>query len=222
LIHLTKIDSFSHIVLVCNDASFANASAIYSYILTKHKKVSIVCESGISKKYAFLPWFEKLRKSLPLSGECTIVVDDDVLSLFDFFQKNGAKINKKMATALYSALLQRYDYFRSRECSGIVFATASQLIELKAEFQECVQYLQYNKPLAYFRLESILYKNMLLKQNATLVVVPVCEDDFKESGASMDDAYLIMKSILQMAHVQEVRLVQKEKKSKILKSIVRR
>jgi len=222
LINLTKIDSFSHIVLVCDDDSFANASAIYSYILTKHKKVSIVCESGISKKYAFLPWFEKLRKNLPSSADCSIVVDDDVLALFDFFQENGAKINKKMATALYGALLQRYDYFRSMECGGIVFATASQLIELKAEFQECMQYLQYNKPLAYFRLESILYKNMLLKQNATLAVVPLCEEDLKESGASVDDAYLIMQDILQMAHVQEVQLVQKNKKSKILKSIARR
>jgi len=222
LINLTKIDSFSHIVLVCDDDSFANASAIYSYILTKHKKVSIVCESGISKKYAFLPWFEKLRKNLPSSADCSIVVDDDVLALFDFFQENGVKINKKMATALYGALLQRYDYFRSMECSGIVFATASQLIELKAEFQECMQYLQYNKPLAYFRLESILYKNMLLKQNATLAVVPLCEEDLKESGASVDDAYLIMQDILQMAHVQEVQLVQKNKKSKILKSIARR
>ncbi|SFV67025.1 FIG146085: 3'-to-5' oligoribonuclease A, Bacillus type [hydrothermal vent metagenome] len=222
MINLTKIDSFSHIVLVCDDDSFANASAIYSYILTKHKKVSIVCESGISKKYAFLPWFEKLRKNLPSSADCSIVVDDDVLALFDFFQENGVKINKKMATALYGALLQRYDYFRSMECSGIVFATASQLIELKAEFQECMQYLQYNKPLAYFRLESILYKNMLLKQNATLAVVPLCEEDLKESGASVDDAYLIMQDILQMAHVQEVQLVQKNKKSKILKSIARR
>lgn len=222
MINLTKIDSFSHIVLVCDDDSFANASAIYSYILTKHKKVSIVCESGISKKYAFLPWFEKLRKNLPSSADCSIVVDDDVLALFDFFQENGAKINKKMATALYGALLQRYDYFRSMECGGIVFATASQLIELKAEFQECMQYLQYNKPLAYFRLESILYKNMLLKQNATLAVVPLCEEDLKESGASVDDAYLIMQDILQMAHVQEVQLVQKNKKSKILKSIARR
>jgi len=222
LIDLTKIDSFSHIVLVCDDDSFANASAIYSYILTKHKKVSIVCEDGISKKYAFLPWFDKLRKNFPASADCTIVMDDDVLSLYDFFQKNGVKINKKMATALYGALLQRYDYFRSSKCSGIVFATASQLIELKAEFQECMQYLQYNKPLAYFRLESILYKNMLLIQNATVVVVPIFEEDLKESGASIEDAYLIMNDILGMAHVQEVRLVHKDKKSEILKSIVRR
>jgi len=215
--NLTKIDSSSHIVLLCNADSFANASAIYSYVLTRHKKVSIVCETTLAKKYSFLPWFDKIRISVPSSADCTIVVDNDVLLLYDFFQKNSVKINKKMATALYGALLERYEYFTSSECSGIVFAIASQLIELNAEFQKCVQYLQYNKPLAYFRLESILYKNMLLTQNATVMLVPVCEEDFKESGASMDDAYLIMNDILKMAHVQEVRLIQKNENSKILK-----
>ena len=219
---LTEIDSFSHIVLLCDADSFANASAIYSYILTKHKKVSIVCETAIAKKYSFLPWFDKLRTKVPTSADCTIVVDDDILFLYDFFQKSSVKINKKMATALYGALLEKYDYFTSSECSGIVFATASQLIELNAAYQECVKYLQYNQPLAYFRLQSILYNNMLLTQNATVAILFVCEEDFKESGASMEDAYVIMNDVLKMAHIQEVQLIQKDENNKILKSIVRR
>ncbi len=221
MVDLTEIDSFSHIVLLCDADSFANASAIYSYILTKHKKVSIVCETAIARKYSFLPWFDKLRTKVPTSADCTIVVDNDVLSLYDFFQKNSVRINKKMATALYGAILERYDYFTSSECSGIVFATASELIELNAGYQECVKYLQYNQPLAYFRLQSILYKNMLLTQNARMALLSVCEEDFKESGASMEDAYVIMNDVLKMAHIQEVQLIQKDNNNKILKSILR-
>ena len=222
LVDFTKIEAAKHIVLKCDADSFTNASALYSYILTEHKKVSLVCETPLAEKFSFLPWFEKVRQKVPSSADCIINVDSDVLSLYDFFQKKGVKINKKMATALYGALLLRYDLFRSSECDGIVFATASQLIELNAAHKECIENLHYCQPLASFRLQSILYKNMLLCENASVALLPVSEEDLKESGASIEDAYVIMNEVLKLAHVQEVRLVQEDEKSKILKSIVRK
>lgn len=222
LVDFTKIEAAKHIVLKCDADSFANASALYSYILTEHKKVSLVCETSLAKKFAFLPWFEKIRKKIPSSADCIIDVDSDVLALYNSFQEKSVKINKKMATALYGALLLRYDFFRSSECDGIVFATASQLIELNAAHRECVKYLHYYQPLAYFRLQSILYKNMLLCENASVALLSVSEENFKESGASIEDAYKIMNDVLKLAHVQEVRLIKKDEKSKILKSIIRK
>ena len=63
---------------------------------------------------------------------------------------------------------------------------------------------------------------MLLCENASVALLPVSEEDLKESGASIEDAYVIMNEVLKLAHVQEVRLVQEDEKSKILKSIVRK
>lgn len=222
LVDFRKIEAAKHIVLRCDTASFANASALYSYILTKHKKVSLVCVTPLAKKFSFLPWFEKIREKVSASADYIVSVDSDVLSLYTSFENNNVKINKKMATALYGALLLRYDFFTSSECDGMVFATASQLIELNAAHRECVEYLQYSHSLAYFRLQSILYKNMLLCENAKVALLPISEKELQESGASMEDAYMIMNDVMKLAHVQEVRLIQKDESSKILKSIGRK
>jgi len=221
LIDLEKIEAAKHIVLCCEEDSFANASALYSYVLTKHKKVSLVCALPLSKKFSFLPWFEKVRVNIPTSADYTLYVDRDVLNLYSFFQNNGVKINQKMATALYAALLLRYDFFCSSECNGMVFASASELIALNAAYKECVEHLQYCQPLAYFRLQAILYKNMLLRENAKVALLSICDEDLKESGASIEDAYMIMNDAMKLVHVQEVRLITKDESSKILK-IVRR
>jgi len=222
LTDLSKIDSSKHIALLCDEQSFANASAVYSYVLTKHKKVSIIAQKSIAKKFSFLPWYDKLRQNIPSSADSIIEVDSCALSLFDFFQNQEIKINKKMATSMYGALLIEYDCFCSERCNGMVFAAAAKLIELNAEDKECLKYLKQSKPLAYFRLQARLYKNLLLKENATVALLSLCQEDLEASGASFDDAYLIMKEVLDLVHVQEVRLLKKDENDKILKSIRRK
>ena len=222
MIDLNEIDSSKHIALLCDEQTFANASALYTYILTKHKKVSIIAQKNISKKFSFLPWYDKLRQNIPASSDYIIEVDANSLSLFDFFQKQEIKINQKMATSLYGALLNEYECFCSERCDGMVFAAASKLIELNAAHKECLKYLKQSKPLAYFRLQARLYKNLLLIENAKIALISFSEDDLQTSGANLDDAYLIMKEVLDLAHVQEVRLLKKDENDKILKSIIRK
>ena len=222
MIDLNEIDSSKHIALLCDEQTFANASALYTYILTKHKKVSIIAQKNISKKFSFLPWYDKLRQNIPASSDYIIEVDANSLSLFDFFQKQEIKINQKMATSLYGALLNEYECFCSERCDGMVFAAASKLIELNAAHKECLKYLKQSKPLAYFRLQARLYKNLLLIENAKIALISFSEDDLQTSGASLDDAYLIMREVLDLAHVQEVRLLKKDENDKILKSIIRK
>jgi len=222
LINLSEIDSSEHITLLCDEQTFANASALYTYILTQHKKVSLIAQKSISKKFSFLPWYDKLRQNIPPSSDCIIEVDVDTLSLFDLFQKEEIKINQKMATSLYGALLNEYECFCSERCNGMVFAAASKLIELNAADKECLKYLKQSKPLSYFRLQARLYKSLLLIENAKIALLAFSEDDLQASGANLDDAYMIMMEVLDLAHVQEVRLLQKEKNDKILKSIIRK
>jgi phosphoesterase RecJ-like protein len=77
---LNKIDSAKHIVVISHvnpDAdSIGSASAMYTYLLQKHKKVSWYCKTkDITKKLSFIPWFDKIRDSFPSSADLAISLD---------------------------------------------------------------------------------------------------------------------------------------------------
>ncbi|MFT5662091.1 MAG: phosphoesterase RecJ-like protein [Sulfurimonas sp.] len=77
---IKRIDSAKHIVVIAHinpDAdSLGSASAMYTYILTLHKKVSLFCVSkNINPKLSFLPWADKVRNSFPASGDLAIALD---------------------------------------------------------------------------------------------------------------------------------------------------
>lgn len=75
-----KIEKASHVVLISHinpDAdSLGSASAMYSFLLQKHKKVSWFCKTqNINQKFSCLPWFENIKASFPLSADLAISLD---------------------------------------------------------------------------------------------------------------------------------------------------
>ena len=220
MINLTEIDLAKEVVIVCNAKTFALASALYTYALVQHKKVSLVSQEEIPRKFSYLPWFDKVRlKSSFSESKMYIHADDDVLRLVQLLQDAQVKINTKMAVALYAGLLIKYDFFSSDACNETVFKIAAQLLELGASHSQALSFLKKTKPLSYLRLQAKMYANTLLQANATLAVVSLFESDLHESGADLEDAYAIMHEILELVHVQEVHLISVEKENKIIKSI---
>lgn len=77
---LNKIDKAEHIVLISHvnpDAdSLGSASAMYSFLLQNYKKVSWFCKTeDINQKLSFVPWFEKIKTSFPISADLAISFD---------------------------------------------------------------------------------------------------------------------------------------------------
>ncbi|MFA5454733.1 MAG: bifunctional oligoribonuclease/PAP phosphatase NrnA [Sulfurimonas sp.] len=77
---LEKIEKAGHIVLISHptpDAdSIGSASAMYSFLLQNHKKVSWFCKSEIiNNKFSFMPWFENIRVTFPASADLAISLD---------------------------------------------------------------------------------------------------------------------------------------------------
>lgn len=75
-----RIERANHIVVISHinpDAdSLGSASAIYTYILKLHKKVSWFCATkNINQRFLFLPWSEKIRSSFPSSADLAISLD---------------------------------------------------------------------------------------------------------------------------------------------------
>lgn len=77
---LEKIQKAEHIVLISHvnpDVdSLGSASAMYTFLLQNHKKVSWFCETlGINQKLSFLPWFETIKSVFPNSADLAISLD---------------------------------------------------------------------------------------------------------------------------------------------------
>lgn len=77
---IKRINEASHIVVISHvnpDAdSIGSASAMYTFALTLHKKVSWFCASKkIDQKLLFLPWTDKIRDSFPSSADLVISLD---------------------------------------------------------------------------------------------------------------------------------------------------
>ncbi|MDD2357414.1 MAG: DHH family phosphoesterase [Thiovulaceae bacterium] len=74
------IERAKHVVVISHvnpDAdSLSSASAVYTYMLKLHKKVSFFCASkNIEEKLKFLPWVEKLRDVFPVDADLAISLD---------------------------------------------------------------------------------------------------------------------------------------------------
>ncbi|QOY51277.1 DHH family phosphoesterase [Candidatus Sulfurimonas baltica] len=77
---IQRIKNANHIVVISHvnpDAdSICSASAMYTYLLQEHKKVSWFCKTKkIDSKLSFIPWFEKIRDSFPSSADLAISLD---------------------------------------------------------------------------------------------------------------------------------------------------
>jgi len=218
LIDLKKIENFKHIAVVAKNAEMLPVcSALYSYLLTMHKKVSFVCaKEDMQTELSFLPWFDKIRDSVPVSAEFVVEQDIKTLEFYDFLKNNKTRLNQKMATALYASLLLEYEGFASDGVNGTVFAVASEIVSCGAECKKCNKFILKRTTLARLRLKSLMLKNMVLKNNAKEAVFYMDDKDLKSTGATMLDAFLIMKEALGLEYVKKVFLV---KNDKILKSI---
>jgi len=215
---IPDIKEKKHIVLLCDNESFAVASVLYTYIVMQHKKVSL-CGS-VEKKFASIPWYDVLRQKEPSSADLQIdAAMIDIHLLFLSFEEAGVKINAKMATAFYAAYFLRYKHFTSTECDSEIFAAVSKLILYGASYKEVQKALLFQEPLKLFRLRALLYKEFRLQNNAHKALVSFDDTMLEQSGATLDDIQIILEEFLRIAHVEEVVLIKSDEKNKIITTI---
>ena len=218
LIPIEQIDASKHILIKSDKESLAQASVLYSYLLTLHKKVSLYTEN-MDAKFSFLPWMDKVRTSRVSSADMEIDSNIEILDLYNFLQDNALKINAKMATALYAGFLKRYKNLMAEDVDGTVFAALSQLITLGADHKLCIKELYKSVPLRMIRLKSILFEKFLLQENAKVACVSINDADLHASGTSMQEAIDAAAELLNVVHVEEVHLVKSDENNKIIKII---
>lgn len=216
---LDEINAAKHILLIVNSSTFANASALYTYILTLHKKISMQSSEPLKRELSFLPWFEKCRQNSTSNADLVIEVSGDTAALYSKLKEQKIKINAKMATALYAGLLIRYENFQSDTCDGTIFAMASTLIEEKADYKRSHEYLQRREALSTFRLRAKLFETLLLTESATHAKLFVDANMLTATGASVESAKVLIAEALKIVHVAKVTLYKSDENNKILKEI---
>lgn len=234
---LKKIDSATHIVIFshnCFDAhSIGNASAFYTFLLQKHKKVSWVCKtSNTNHRISFIPWVQDIKNSFPKSADLAISFDStnkehleieceliNFISksevLYQFFKDHKIKINQKIATALYSGLLYETDGFLSDELCGTTFAMAKELIECGADFKLCNKNIMKSITLSALRLKATMFKNMSLYYDAKVATFCVSDEDMRASGATAFDAQAALHESLFLPHTEIALLLMQKSNFKI-------
>ena len=131
---IETIEKARHIVVIAHvnpDAdSLSSASAVYTYMLKLHKKVSFFCVSKhIDEKLKFLPWIEKIRDTFPSDADLAISLDCgthkriginiaiDLINI-DHHQSNDAyaKFNIVDSNAI-STTQVLFDFFKANDIS---------------------------------------------------------------------------------------------------------
>ena len=156
-------------------------------------------------------------------GQYSIVKSDCISTthvLYDFFKENQISINSKMATALYSGVLDDSDGFMSDEVDGTIFALVKELIDIGAEYKLCNRFIKKYHSLAAFRLKAIMISNMSLLNSARVALFLVRAQDMKKSGAVGKDCEAALEESLFLPTV-EVAILLKENRDLTLKGSLR-
>lgn len=220
MISLTEIDKANNIVILTNSDSFSESSALYTYVLQLHKKVSLVCEKdALDSNLACVPWYKNTRQVVSASADLIIDMRIFKNSLYEIFITNDVKINKKMATALYAGLFKNCHNSFETKIDGKIFAIMAHLIELEAEYSLCNELILKSQPLSLFRLKAIMFKDMTLLNGATVAIFHISRADLKSSGATLKEAYIIMKESLSVIHVQIAILLDSDRDNELIQLI---
>jgi phosphoesterase RecJ-like protein len=213
------IKNAKYIVIVTKSEQLPQASALYTYILTLHKKVSLVCEGNVNPEFMFLPWINKVKSIKPLSADLFIDLKISTQDLYRLFVSEEIKPNQKIATALYAGLLYETQSFTNQLVNGIIFKMAKELVEFGADINLCVKYIVKTTTLSMLRLKAIMFKNMILKKSSSLASFCVDDDDLKSSGTTLKECEFVMLEALNLTYVYSVELIKTDENNKIIKII---
>ena len=205
--------------------ALGSASALYSYMLQLHKKVVLVSQkSSFEKNLYVIPWLKKAKKELPKGVDLILTCKDiyqensaipvfvlnnenkDIIAtvqvIYELFICLHVKINSKMATALYAGLVSKTKMFTLKNVNGIIFALAKELIELGADHQNVVKYLQKYSTLSQVRLLGKMLLEMELLDDARIAFFSVTDEMLLSFGASVDDCEEAMQKALELPTVE--------------------
>ena len=151
------------------------------------------------------------------------LVDSSAISttqvLYDFFKNNNIKINEKMATALYSGLIDDSESFTTAKTDQRSFEMANELLKCGADNALCVSKLFKERSLASLRLKAKMLSSMCLFHEATVASTLVEKSFFEETGAYEVDCEEGLNESLELVSVKIAFMLRYTKEGRIKGSL---
>lgn len=217
---LEKISNAKHVAIVVDKESLFVASALYTYVLTLHKKVSLVCkDKELSYKFLFLPWFDKIKSTDTPAADLSIELNISGVDLFYLFKNFNIQINKKMAIALYGAIINETNGFEKNISDGTIFAVSSELINLGAEHKLAFNHIRNHSSLSRLRLHSLMFAKMVLENDAKVALFFINEKDLQSSGADIEVAKELILDAFKLPFVEALVLLDSMQDNEVIKII---
>ena len=117
-------------------------------------------------------------------------------------QSFGIKIDKDIATCIYTALAEDTNFFTTKSVTKEVFLLASTLMELGANPAFIAENLTQRDSLAKVRLRGLFINTISLIKDGKVAIGEVLEEDFLKSGALRYDTTEFVDILLQMHTVE--------------------
>lgn len=122
--------------------------------------------------------------------------------VFSVLQSFEIKIDKDIATCIYTALAEDTNFFTTKNVTSEVFALASTLIKLGASPTLVAQNLKQRNSLAKVRLHGLFIESIELLNDGEIAIGEVNEEMFKKTGALRYDTTELVDTLHDMSTVQ--------------------
>ncbi len=112
--------------------------------------------------------------------------------------------------------VQESGCFLNTSVNGTIFAVAKELIERGANHKICIDAIQ-EITLASLRLKALLFKKMILQDDAKFAIFELSASELKATGASLKDCDVILKESLRLPYVEQALLLDVDNEYNIIK-----
>jgi len=139
--------------------------------------------------------------------------------LYDFFKGNDIKINAKMATCLFSGLVDDSQNFTTSKTDARAFLMAADLIKSGADNALCVQELFKKRSLASLRMKAKMLSEARLHCSGKFVSTRVEKSFFEQTGAYEVDCEEGLHESLELVSVEVACMLRYTKEGRIKGSL---
>ncbi len=138
-------------------------------------------------------------------GDINIIKPDYAsasMVVYELLKQNKVKINKNTATCLYVGFVEDTGFFSYGNIGDKALEMVLDLSRCGLDMQEVSRELREKKPLFQVRLMAHIYGEFYLKENATVGIVHISQEDLKRIGCSLDETKNVITPIRELATVQ--------------------
>jgi phosphoesterase RecJ-like protein len=122
--------------------------------------------------------------------------------VFNVLQSFGIKIERDIATCIYTALAEDTNFFTTNSVNEAPFLLAATLVKLGADPADIARNLTQRDSLAKVRITALFIDSIDLIKDGKIAIGEVNEESFKKSGALRYDTTKLVDILLNMQTVE--------------------